>query len=228
MLLVDHDQVEPGVVHDSLEQCMGAHDDTGLAAAMASSAARRPAPLSEPVSSVTGMAASTEQVADGLSQLPSEQVGRAPAGRPVPRPSGERQRVGGHRGLAGPDIALDQAQHRHRPATSARMASIAASLVGVRTTSRPTRRLRARRRSLCRRLQVSDVSDADDRTRLVVALTATRDHAQLERQQLVVGQASDGRVALLEIVRVVGRLDGDADRGPPSPISAARYSRRAR
>jgi hypothetical protein len=138
--------------------------------------------------------------------LPREEVGR---GEERPLPALERRRRQGPRrdgGLARADVALDEPEHRHRPCEVAadlvdrtRLVGGEAGLVAQLAGERCLERLADR--------PVPPIVRDDRRRACPSAGPPPRDHAQLEREQLVEGEAAERRVARLERRGVVGVLE---------------------
>ena len=82
--------------------------------AIASSALALTSALSEPVSSVTPIPTPSSRALDRLEVLAGEEVGRGEERALEPGPGGQRERVRRDRGLARPDVALEQPEHRRR------------------------------------------------------------------------------------------------------------------
>ena len=141
--------------------------------------------------------------------------------QPGPRRGG--QRVGRDRGLARPDVALEQPEHRRRAGEVVADRVDRGVLVGGQLDRRgrpcagerlDERRRGSRRRSRRRRRSVGAASRA--------ALPAPPDHAELEREQLVEGEPPQGGVARLERRRVVGLLERLARSATSRPRAADR------
>ena len=183
--------------------------------AIASSALALTSALSEPVSSVTPIPSSVEQRPDRLEVLAREQVGRREQRALEPGPCRRGERVRGDRGLARPDVALEQAQHRRRAGEVVADRVHRDGLVGRQLDRRARRAPPIASTSAVRTDVVRGVVDGDLRRRVADPLAAARDHPELEREQLVEGEPAQRRVAALERVRVVGLLDRPGDRHEP-------------
>ena len=154
--------------------------------------------LSEPVSSVTPMPSS--RAGARPSRGAGGPAGRSgPGARPGARPGGRRERVGGDGGLARPDVALEQAQHRRRAR------QVVADRVHRRDLVGGQRRPPARAAGSARRRARSGSPHRRSRRRRASAAPRSRtalppplDHAELERQELVEGEPAQRRVARLE------------------------------
>jgi hypothetical protein len=137
VLLVDHDQPEVGEGHALRQQRVGADDDPGLPARGLARAVRRAAAPCEPVSSATRVATSAapsspacasgpEHRAQRAGVLLGEHLGRGQQRGLAAAVDDLQHRPQRHEGLAGADLALQEAVHR------ARLAQLRAS---VRPTS---------------------------------------------------------------------------------------------
>ena len=186
---------------------MGPDDDRGLPGGdRLDGLAPCPRPRSEPVSRVT---AEPEVLEQGATVSRCWRASRSVGCEQRRLPSGERrgrERPGRDGGLARPDVALHAAGASARAARGRPGSHRSRALVRVSRTARPAcARARPRARPGSRR---SIAGSTVDRRRLAAAARpAPADHAQLERQQLVEGEAAEGRVPGLEGPRVVGRLE---------------------
>ena len=180
--------------------------------ARASVVERRAAPLSDPVSSTTAAPVSAS-ISDTVRA--SWRASRSVGARRAPWPPGPRddpEGVRGHGRLARPDVALDEPQHRGVGLEVAADVGHRTDLV-VGEVDRPAE---PAREPAADRLAQDDLVLVRDRHRvraLVMALPSARDHAQLERQELVVRQPLERRVPLAERRREVCGLDRLAGRG---------------
>ena len=152
-----------------------------------------------------------EQGADGLEVLARQQVGRGQERALQPGPGGHRQGVGRDRGLAGPDVALEEAEHRRRAGEVVADGVDGDGLVDGqldRLADAPPDRVDDRRPDGGVRVGV----DVDLRGSVADALSAPGHHAELERQELVEGQPAQRGVPTRERRRVVRLLDRPGDR----------------
>ena len=170
--------------------------------------------LSEPVRSVDPDPELGQQRADTLQVLAGEQVGRGQQGALEPRSCGRRKGIRRDRGLAGPDVALEEAQHRRRPGEVVADGVDGRDLVDCqldRLADACADRLRQRRLH-------GEIGVRIDRhlgCRIADPLPAASHHPELERQELVKGQPAERSIAVREGRRVMSGLDRGRDRHQP-------------
>ena len=181
--------------------------------AMASRALALTSALSEPVRRVTPIPSSASN-APTVSRC--WRARRSVGARRAPwRPARAvgREGVRGDRRLARPDIALEQSKHRGRSGKILADGVDRDVLVHGQFDRLPD--ARADRLDEGRPDgRIRGVVDRDLRRGIADPLTASGDHPELEREQLVEGQAAQRRVAVRERVRVMGLLDGPRSARP--------------
>ena len=210
VLFVHHRQGEIGERELVLEQRVRADHDPRLPRrdrlerVAASLAAERPGEQRDRQRHVLEQGAERDVV------LACKQVGRREQGRLASRERGGRKRPRRHGRLAGPHVALDQAQHRYgsgevRPELVQRHGLVRRQLDG------PAQLARQRCRHRVPDPRVRGGIDGQRQGVRATSGTAPGDHAQLEGQQLVEGETAKGRIARFERCRVVSGLDRIGD-----------------
>ena len=211
VLLVDDDQTEIGELDRLLDQGVCPDHDPRLPRAdlleRVPPAVRREGPgqqrhrYADPV----------EQPGDRPEMLAGKQVRRSEQRALAPRLRRSGERPGGDRGLARPDVPLEQAEHRcvagqvspqrvDRGSLVRRQVQGPADLRGECLDDRgPDRR-------------IGLVGHLDPWRRVPRPLAAPPDHPDLQREELIEGESPEGGIPCLERRRVVGLLEGDADR----------------
>ena len=194
---------------------------------IASIALRRAGAGRDPVSRITGTPRSSSSEATRGEVLAGEEVRRGEQRGLAPGERGGGERPRGDGGLAGPDVALDEPEHRDRP-REVRRGSRRSRPPGPAVSSTGRSSLRDRDPARAARMRPSRAAIHGERLRpRPAAGPPPGDHAQLERQELVEGQPAERGVAGLEGRRVVGRLErlGDArQRLRRDRIAGGRYS----
>ena len=214
VLLVDHDQTEVGEGHRFLDERVGADDDVRLARSDGLERLGLDVGLERAGQEGHADPELGQQRPDGLEVLTREQVGRREEGALETGAGRGRQGVRGDRGLARPDVALEQSEHRGRPGEIVADGVDRDVLVDGqldRLPDAPADRVDEGRANG----RIRGVVDRDLRRGIADPLPAPRDHPELEGEQLVEGEAAQGGVAVRERVRVVGLLDRPADRHEP-------------
>ena len=209
VLLVDDDDAERGERDPLLDQRVRPDDDRRHARTRrARASGGLAAAVSEPVSSSTGIAASSRSDVERPVVLPGEEVRRREERALEPGPRRRRERVGRDRRLARADVALEQPEHRRRAGeVGADVARSPSSWSAVSATSRSSFRAERARRGRRAASASSGVVDGDRPGRVAPALPPPADHAELEREQLVEREPPQRGVAALERRRVVGLLE---------------------
>ena len=226
MLLIDDRQSEIRELDRLLHERMRAHDDPAAREvvqtrpadgfARSSSAARRSAAGSEPVSSVTPWpSGSRSRRSAAACWRASRSVGASSAPcRPASATNAERQSRHGR--LAGTDVALQKPHHRPRPTKvggdllnrRGLVRSQASRLVGAGTGPNLRREGRLHCADRVPELDRSDfhgLSDGDP------PLAVAGHHADFQGQELVEAEPAQGGVASGERLRVVGVLQRRRD-----------------
>ena len=162
-----------------------------------------------------------EQPGDRPEMLAGEQVRRSEQRALAPRLRRGGERPGSDRGLARPDVPLEQAEHRRvagqvspqrvdRGGLVRGQVEGPADLRGERLDDRGPDR------------GIGLVGHLDPWRRVPRPLAAPPDHPDLQREELVEGEPPEGGIPCLERRRVVGLLEGDVDRQEPFGLDGSR------
>ena len=155
-----------------------------------------------------------EESGDRPEVLASEQVRRGEECALAPGLRRSGQRPGSDRGLARPDVSLEQAKHRRvagevSPQGVDRGRLVRGQVQGPADLGDERLDDRGPDRG------IGLVGQLDLWRRIARPLAAPPDHPDLEGEQLVEGEPTQGGIPRLERRRVVGLLEGDVDRQEP-------------